>query len=128
MFNGELESIHFVTHDGEMEVLAGHEAVVAPILPCVLKITGPEGEKILAGSGGFAAIQGKKVEVFLDSAEWPVEIDRKRSEEALARAEKRLAEGSSGAMAWEVSRVKASAARAKVRLAALDAASRKREG
>jgi F-type H+-transporting ATPase subunit epsilon len=117
LYTGEVESLHFVTFDGEVEILASHEPIVAPVAPCVLRLDMAEGGRKLAAAGeGFVTIKANHVEVFLDVAEWPAEIDRKRAEEALARAEKRLSEG---AMTWEVARAKASATRARVRLAAL---------
>jgi F-type H+-transporting ATPase subunit epsilon len=121
---GEVDSVLFLTHDGQMEVLAGHEPVAAPVEPCVLRLRTAEGEKLAAAMEGFITITQTKVEVFLDAAEWTVEIDRKRAEAALERAEKRLSEG---AMSWELSRARSAAARAKVRLAALGAAKENRE-
>lgn len=118
LYSGEVESIFFVTHDGEIEIMAGHEPIVAPILPCVLRLKGPEGLLLASACEGFATIRTNKVEIFLDAAEWPAEIDKARAEDALARAEKRLAEG---AMSWEVARAKASAQRARARLATLRA-------
>ena len=123
IFDGEIESLFFSTYDGSMEVLAGHEPMVAPIVPCVLRFSGPDGEKILAASEGFATIRGERLEIFLDAAEWPVEIDRKRASDSLERAEKRLVEG---AMSWELSRAKSAADRARARLAALRLAAENR--
>lgn len=123
-FDGELESLLFVTHDGEMAILAGHEPVVAPVKACILRLKMAEGLKIAAAADGFITVSPDRVEVFLDVAEWAQEIDGKRATEALARAEKRLAEGPSS---WEVGRAKAAATRARVRLEALKAAKEMRE-
>jgi F-type H+-transporting ATPase subunit epsilon len=118
IYSGEAESLTLVTADGELQILAGHEPVAAPVMPCVLNLLTADGVRIAATSGGFVTVTQKKVELFLDSGEWAAEIDRKRAEEALARAEQRLKEG---AMSWETNRARASAARARARLAALAA-------
>lgn len=123
IYSGDAESLTLVTADGEIQILAGHEPVAAPVLPCVLSLLTTDGMRIAATSGGFVTVTQKKVELFLDSGEWAAEIDRKRAEDALARAEQRLKEG---AMSWETSRARASAERARARLAALAAAASRR--
>lgn len=124
LFNGEVESLQFVTHDGEMVVLAGHESVAAPVKSCVLRVRLPEGVKIVAAADGFITVNPDRAEVFLDAAEFAQEIDSRRAEEALARAEKRLAEGS---VSWELRRATAAATRARVRLAAVKAHKERKE-
>ncbi len=123
LYAGEVESILFRTDDGEIVVLAGHEPIAAPVVPCVLQVRGPDGNKYAAAAEGFVTITQTKVQIFLDAAEWAVEIDKKRAEEALERAEKRLVDGT---MSWELTRVRYAAARARTRLATVAAATAKR--
>lgn len=118
LFDGEVESICFETYDGQMAVLVGHEPIVAPVKACVLKVKLADGQKLAAAAEGFITVTPDRVEVFLDAAEWAQDVDGKRAEEALARAEKRLGEGSNS---WELGRAQAAATRARVRLAALKA-------
>lgn len=118
-FLGKLESIIFSTYDGEYEVLAGHDAVVAPVVSGVARLKGPGLDKYAAFSEGFATVNGNKVDILVDAAEWPEEIDRRRAERALERAEKRLKERT---MAWEMPRAIASRDRAKARLKAIELA------
>ena len=111
------ESVIFETWDGQMQVLAGHEALVVPVRPCVARIEGTDGRSAAFLAGGFATITPEKVEMFVDSAEWPEEIDRDRAAKALERAESRL---KSETVAWMIARSKAAAARASARISAYD--------
>ncbi len=92
LFSGKASSISFATADGEIEILAGHEPLVAPLRVGALRIRGPGLDRVAAVTEGFARIRQGRVELFADAAEWPEEIDRERAERALGRAEKRLAE------------------------------------
>lgn len=123
LFQGQATSLLFRTIDGDFMVYAGHEPVAAPVVPCVLHVDTPDGLKFAASAEGFCTVKPDRVELFLDAAEWSIDIDRKRAEEALERAMKRLGDGS---LTWEQSRAKYAAARARARLATLDASVRKR--
>ena len=63
---------------------------------------------------GFARVKGGRVDIFVDAAEWPEEIDRPRAESALERAKNRLA---TVALRWQLDASAAAAARANNRLA-----------
>ncbi|MFZ4616945.1 MAG: ATP synthase F1 subunit epsilon [Rectinemataceae bacterium] len=111
------DSVVFETSDGEMQVLPGHEAMVLPVRPCAARIGSVSGRGVASIAAGFVEISQEKVEFFVDSAEWPNEIDSERAKGALERAESRL--GSQGE-AWDIARAKAAAARASARLKARD--------
>jgi F-type H+-transporting ATPase subunit epsilon len=117
----QAESVLFETWDGQMQVLAGHEALVVPVRPCVARVGGGSsgGKPVAFLAGGFATITPDKVEFFVDSAEWPEEIDRDRAHKALERAEARL---KIETVPWMIERSKAAAARATARLATTDLA------
>ncbi len=119
LFGESVESVIFETWDGQMQVLAGHEALVVPVKPCAARIDGEKGRRVAAFSEGFATITPDKVEFFLDAAEWADEIDRDRASKALERAESRL---KTETAPWMISRSQAAAARARARLAAKDLA------
>lgn len=115
LFSASVESVTFATTDGEMEILAGHEPVVAPVRIGEVRLRGAEGLKVAAVSEGFASVRPDRVELFVDAAEWPEEIDRGRAAKSLERAEERLKEVT---LPWELERAKSSAARARARLRA----------
>lgn len=65
-------------------------------------------------SGGWVEVLPDRTRVLAGSAERPSEIDMKRAQEALDRAENRLKEGGD----WDIARALAAAERARARLAA----------
>ena len=114
LFSGQAESVTFVTHDGEIELLAHHEAFVTPVKIGMLRL-GTEGEvKIAAVTEGFARVKPGRVDIFVDAAEWPEEIDKERAQRALERANARLA---SVAVRYQLESSALAAARARNRLA-----------
>ncbi len=116
-FSGEVESLLFVTHDGEIEILADHEPIASAVGIGILRIRTEGGDKRAALSEGFVRVKTGRVDIFVDAAEWPEEIEVERAEKALERAEKRLAEDTE-AQAWQVAASRRAAARARNRLAA----------
>jgi len=114
LYSASAESVRFVTNDGWIEILAGHEPFVAPVAIGAVRIRGPEGERVAAVSEGVATIRPDRVELLLDAAEWPEEIDAPRAAAALERARKRL---ETETMPWEIERSRAAAARASNRVA-----------
>ena len=113
-FSGKVSSVAFTTVDGEMEILADHEPIVAPVRVGVLRIRGPQIDKVAAVSEGFVRSRRGKVDLFVEAAEWPEEIDRERAEQALGRATKRLA---TETLSWKIDESRRAAARAQNRLA-----------
>jgi F-type H+-transporting ATPase subunit epsilon len=113
-YSGKAESLTFVTHDGQIEILAGHESLVAPVRIGQLRLV--QGGKVRRASvtEGFARVKEGRVDLFIDAAEWPEEIDRERAELALGRAVKRLA---GETLPWRIEASRRAAARAQNRIA-----------
>ena len=89
-FNGDVESVVLASIDGEFGVLADHTPTVVALRasPLKIKIDGEWQEAAI--SGGFAEINGNRVHVLADTAEWPDEIEVNRAMEAKRRAEDRI--------------------------------------
>jgi F-type H+-transporting ATPase subunit epsilon len=115
-YSGKAESVTFVTHDGQIEVLSGHEGLVAPVRIGQVRLVVEGGVKRAAVTEGFARVRGDRIDLFVDAAEWPEEIDRERAEQALGRATKRLAEET---LSWKIDESRRAASRAQNRLAAV---------
>jgi F-type H+-transporting ATPase subunit epsilon len=113
-YSGRAESITFVTHDGQIQILAGHDSIVAPVLIGQLRLVVGGKVRNAAITEGFAKVKEGRVDLFVDAAEWPEEIDRERAEAALGRAAKRI---STETLAWRIEASKKAAARAKNRIA-----------
>lgn len=78
---------------GEFGVLSGHTPFLTTLKTGMIRYTDANGkENYVFVSGGFAEALPDKVTVLAESAEISTDIDVKRAQEALERAEKRLAE------------------------------------
>jgi len=92
VFTAQVKQVSLPTQTGEITVLPHHIPIVSIIVPGVLHIRLESGEEqLLAVSGGFVEVQGKKVVVLADSAERADEIDEARAEEARQRAQEAMA-------------------------------------
>lgn len=79
--------------EGEFGVLTGHTPFLTTLKTGLIRYTDASGkEHFVFVSGGFAEALPDKVTVLAESAEVSTDIDVNRAKEALARAEKRLAE------------------------------------
>ena len=78
---------------GEFGVLTGHTPFLTTLRTGIVRFTDAQGtERYVFVNGGFAEALPDKVTVLAESAERRSDIDLERAKEALARAEKRLAE------------------------------------
>ena len=78
---------------GEFGVLTGHTPFLTTLKTGIVRYTDAQGtERYVFVNGGFAEALPDKVTVLAESAERRSDIDLERAKEALARAEKRLAE------------------------------------
>ena len=89
-YSGPCESIVLPAIDGEHGVLADHEPMVTAIVSGEWRFTANGKQNIIAVGQGFAEIKPEQVEVIVDTAEYPEEIDARRAEEAKIRAEEAM--------------------------------------
>lgn len=89
-FSDEVETIVLKTPKGEMGVLSGHMPLVAAVSigPIRIKRDGQWTEACI--SEGFMKIEHDQAIIFVDTAEWPDEIDENRAMAAAERATERL--------------------------------------
>jgi F-type H+-transporting ATPase subunit epsilon len=67
VFSGEVEHVVVPGSEGEFGVLAGHAPMVAMLRPGILKILGPDEQRILV-MGGFAEVTAEALTVLADRA------------------------------------------------------------
>lgn len=80
MYEGPCVSLSIPASDGERGILAHHSAMMAAIVPGVLRYQPPEQEaRLLAVSPGMVKVEHNEVLVLVDSAERPEEIDEARA-------------------------------------------------
>ncbi|WP_395150897.1 ATP synthase F1 subunit epsilon [uncultured Allofournierella sp.] len=110
---GPAEELVIPAIDGLYGVLPGHEPAVTAMEPGELRFRVNGEWKTAAIGQGFVEIMPERAIVLVSSAEDPAEIDAKRAQEALERAEERLRQKKS---VEEYHRSKAAMARAMARL------------
>ena len=77
--------------EGELGILPHHASLMTSLQPGEIRVR-KEGEEVfLAVSGGFLEMIANKVTILADTAERSDEIDEARVQEAMKRAEERLA-------------------------------------
>lgn len=91
-YEGKVSMVEFNTTEGEIGVLKGHIPMTVILEPGVLTLTEAEEAKKAALHSGFAVINQESVTIMAEIIEWPSEIDEDRAENALKRAQDRLAE------------------------------------
>ncbi|MDR3278006.1 MAG: ATP synthase F1 subunit epsilon [Oscillospiraceae bacterium] len=90
-FSGSVEAITVSVYDGSMTVLADHIPLIAPLEISSLRLKMPDGEwREAFNSEGFMEVRREGVLLFVQTCEWPEEIDARRAEEARLRAEELL--------------------------------------
>lgn len=89
-YDGDVNMVEFNTTEGEVGIYKGHVPMTVIINPGILTISESDRARNAALHAGFVEILEDKVTILAEIIEWPDEIDRKRAEEAKARAEERL--------------------------------------
>ena len=91
VFSGEAKSILVTTDTGEVQILAGHAELIAPLATGRAKLTLNDGtSRIAAVSGGFIVVSKEETKVVATTFEFADEIDVKRAETAKEKAEEAL--------------------------------------
>jgi F-type H+-transporting ATPase subunit epsilon len=86
-YRKDVDSITLPTREGEITVLPGHIPLISVLKPGEICVRDGKEEEFLAVSGGFIEVLSTKVVVLADTAERSDEIDIKRAEEAVKRAQ-----------------------------------------
>lgn len=91
-FSGDAQMVVVPGVEGEIGILPDHMPLMTQINPGELRITTAEGDQYLAVGSGFLEVLPDRVSVMTDMAVAEGEIDEKAAEEAVARAQKEIAE------------------------------------
>ena len=113
LFDGDVDSVVAPGSEGELGILPSHAALMTMLQPGELRYRTAEGESYLAVHGGFMEVRGDHVIVLADAAEHVDSIDAERAEEAVRRAEERIAARGAD---MDIERALASLRRAQVRV------------
>ncbi len=90
IFNGPAKSLLVRADSGDVEILAGHADLFAPVGIGVAKLAYGDAVRIASASGGFLSIKNKEVKLVATTFEYADEIDKERAERAKERAEEAI--------------------------------------
>ncbi len=92
VFSDQVSGVVVPGTEGELTVLPNHAPLLTAIQPGELRIM-QEGstDTFMAVGGGFLEVMANKVVILADAAERADEIDEARAQEAVTRAEERVA-------------------------------------
>ena len=113
VFSDEVDMVVAPGIDGQLGILPRHAPLMTMLKPGELTVRkAGEEDMYVAVSGGFMEVLGNRVSILADACERSDEIDEERAQQAVQRAQERLASRSED---MELERVMASLRRAQVR-------------
>ncbi|MDR0838927.1 MAG: ATP synthase F1 subunit epsilon [Oscillospiraceae bacterium] len=90
-FSDKVEALYVTLPDGSATFMADHTPLISPVEVSTTRIKKADGTWVEAfSSEGFVDVRRNGVMMFVQTCEWPDEIDARRAEEALLRAEEQL--------------------------------------
>lgn len=92
VFRDEIEIIIAPALDGLLGILPGHAPLVTGVKIGVCKVRKDGREFLISTSGGILEVRPDQINLVVDTAELPEEIDVERALRAKERAEERLAQ------------------------------------
>ena len=116
VFSGEVENVYLPGTEGELGALPGHAPLVTGVSPGELRYKVDGKIEELAIGSGFAEVTQEKITILADLAVTDSEIDEKKVEEAMKRAEESLAKIDSSDNAEEVAAIQASISKSMAQL------------
>ncbi len=87
VFESEIDQATLPVTDGEVTILPNHRSYIASLKAGEIMLKTGGKETLMATSGGFVEFSSNTLVVLADTAEAAGEIDIKRAEEAIKRAE-----------------------------------------
>ena len=111
--------------DGELGILPRHAPLLTALKPGEIRVVKGVEESYISVSGGFMEVLGNKVIILADTAEHAEEINIERAEEALRKAQERIASRSSDI---DLEMAMTAARRSQARLKVARRRRRRREG
>ncbi len=113
VYSGEVDMVIAPGFDGQLGILPRHAPLMTMLKSGELTVRKDGEDMYVAVSGGFMEVLGNKVSVLADACERSDEIDEERAQQAMQRAQDRLATRGSD---MEMEQALASLQRAQVRV------------
>ena len=94
VWEGDAIALVARTVEGDIGILAGHEPLIAPLVPCAAEVTTDDGRReVIAIDGGFVSVTRSRTALISPFAQLAHEISLAEAEAELREAEKRLDAG-----------------------------------
>jgi F-type H+-transporting ATPase subunit epsilon len=90
MWKGDAESLLVRTHDGDVEILAGHADYIASVATGRARIITGGAERFASTAGGFLSVTREGVKLVAITFEFAENIDLDRAKQARERAEEAI--------------------------------------
>ncbi len=119
LFEGEAESLLCRTVDGDVEILAGHTELFAPIGIGRVRIRMNGDDRMASAAGGFLAVKKSGVTLSAVTFEFAEDIDLRRARAAKEKAE-RLLSAAQDDRAERLAKAKLSRALSRISVAEFD--------
>ena len=113
VYSDEVDMVIAPGFDGQLGILPMHAPLMTMLKPGELTVRKDGENMYVSVSGGFMEVLGNKVSVLADACERSDEIDEQRAEQAVQRAQERLANRGSD---MELERAVSALRRAQVRV------------
>ncbi len=92
LYDAMVEGVSFPTVEGEITVLAHHIPIISAVKPGELKIKIDGKEEFFSVTSGVVEVDGNSITLLTDAAERATEVDEKRAQEAITRAQSIMSE------------------------------------
>ncbi len=113
VYSDEVEMVVAPGAEGQLGILPRHAPLMTVLQPGEVLIRKDGEETYLALTGGFMEVMGNRVTILADACERSEEIDEERAQQAVARAQERIANHTTD---LQLERAVASMRRAQARL------------
>lgn len=92
LYDAMVEGVSFPTVDGEITVLPHHIPIISAVKPGELKIKIDGKDEFFHVTSGVVEVDGQSITLLTDAAERAHEVDEKRAQEAVKRAQTIMSE------------------------------------
>ncbi len=91
VYSDDVEAVNAPGAEGDLGILPYHAPLMTSLQPGELMIRKDGQDEYLVVSGGFLEVMGNRVTILADACERSDEIDEQRAQEAMQRAQERIA-------------------------------------
>ena len=123
VFSDDVDGVVAPGIDGQLGILPHHAPLMTMLQPGELLVRKGEEEFCIAVTGGFLEVRPDRVVILADAAERAEDIDVRRAEEAMKRAQERIRERPTG---LDAARAEAALRRALTRMEVVERRKRRR--